>query len=401
MAEEAMEHFRAVCARTRDTVARNAKFNGSVERLFDVERRLGGNAVAALDVSTLADLGEAAERALHALGDWRAASVTNRMKGHDADVESALAELCARGVEVAAEAERVPRGETSDIVVPAIPAVPERDAVVSTSSSTDPPPFPPTIPTPMRRHPPASAAAAAHARDLAVPEIIGAARHSPRRPRQVRIEHRTPPYSECGRFPAHAHRARAHSARLRSSCSSACRGERARRSAPRSARTGTGRSSARRVVAHRLHVVRVASLAAGDADAMNALGSMLLRDDEKATGEARDREAAVRLFAEAGARGCAAADYNLAACLEAGAATPRRRGKKPNLCSAARFLWACSARTCRSGTWRCATTRTSAPPPGTSPRFPGTSPGTSRRSASRLWGSARGTSRRRRFAWRT
>ena len=67
-----MEHFRAVCARTRDTVARNAKFNGSVERLFDVERRLGGNAVAALDVSTLADLGEAAERALHALGDWRA-----------------------------------------------------------------------------------------------------------------------------------------------------------------------------------------------------------------------------------------------------------------------------------------------------------------------------------------
>ena len=79
-----MEHFRAVCARTRDTVARNAKFNGSVERLFDVERRLGGNAVAALDVSTLADLGEAAERALHALGDWRAASVTNRMKGHDA-----------------------------------------------------------------------------------------------------------------------------------------------------------------------------------------------------------------------------------------------------------------------------------------------------------------------------
>ena len=139
-----MEHFRAVCARTRDTVARNAKFNGSVERLFDVERRLGGNAVAALDVSTLADLGEAAERALHALGDWRAASVTNRMKGHDADVESALAELCARGVEVAAEAERAPRGETSDIVVPAIPAVPERDAVVSTSSSTDPPPFPPT-----------------------------------------------------------------------------------------------------------------------------------------------------------------------------------------------------------------------------------------------------------------
>ena len=87
-----MEHFRAVCARTRDTVARNAKFNGSVERLFDVERRLGGNAVAALDASTLADLGEAAERALHALGDWRAASVTNRMKGHDADVESALAE---------------------------------------------------------------------------------------------------------------------------------------------------------------------------------------------------------------------------------------------------------------------------------------------------------------------
>ena len=59
MAEEAMEHFRAVCARTRDTVARNAKFNGSVERLFDVERRLGGNAVAALDASTLADLGEA------------------------------------------------------------------------------------------------------------------------------------------------------------------------------------------------------------------------------------------------------------------------------------------------------------------------------------------------------
>ena len=166
-----MEHFRAVCARTRDTVARNAKFNGSVERLFDVERRLGGNAVAALDVSTLADLGEAAERALHALGDWRAASVTNRMKGHDADVESALAELCARGVEVAAEAERAARGETSDIVVPAIPAVPERDAVVSTSSSTDPPPFPPTIPTPMRRHPPASAAAAAHPRTEAVPEI--------------------------------------------------------------------------------------------------------------------------------------------------------------------------------------------------------------------------------------
>ena len=62
-----MEHVRAVCARTRDTVARNAKFNGTVERLFDVERRLGANALAALDASTLADLGEAAERALHAL----------------------------------------------------------------------------------------------------------------------------------------------------------------------------------------------------------------------------------------------------------------------------------------------------------------------------------------------
>ena len=51
-----MEHVRAVCARTRDTVARNAKFNGTVERLFDLERRLGANALAALDASTLADL---------------------------------------------------------------------------------------------------------------------------------------------------------------------------------------------------------------------------------------------------------------------------------------------------------------------------------------------------------
>ena len=90
-----MEHVRAVCARTRDTVARNAKFNGSVERLFEVERRLEGNALAALDASTLADLGEAAERALDALDGWRAASVTSRMKGRDADVEHALAELCA------------------------------------------------------------------------------------------------------------------------------------------------------------------------------------------------------------------------------------------------------------------------------------------------------------------
>ena len=64
---------------------------------------------------------------------------------------------------------------------------------------------------------------------------------------------------------------------------------------------------------------------------MNALGSMLLRDDEKATGEARDREAAVRLFAEAGARGCAAADYNLAACLEAGAGVEKDAEKAKSL----------------------------------------------------------------------
>ena len=76
--------------------------------------------------------------------------------------------------------------------------------------------------------------------------------------------------------------------------------------------------------------MRVA-VAAGDADAMNALGSMLLRDDEKATGEARDREAAVRLFAEAGARGCAAADYNLAACLEAGAGVEKDAEKAKSL----------------------------------------------------------------------
>ena len=76
--------------------------------------------------------------------------------------------------------------------------------------------------------------------------------------------------------------------------------------------------------------LRVA-VAAGDADAMNALGSMLLRGDEKATGEPRDFQAAARLFAEAGARGCAAADYNLAACLEAGAGVEKDAGKAKSL----------------------------------------------------------------------
>jgi len=320
-----MEHFRAVCARTRDTVARNAKFNGSVERLFDVERRLGGNAVAALDASTLADLGEAAERALHALGDWRAASVTNRMKGHDADVESALAELCARGVEVVAEAERAPRGETSDIFVPAIPAVPERDAVVSTSSLTDPPPFPPTIPTPMRRHPPASAAAAAHPRTEAVPEIPrGGAALSTAAAADANAAYTAALESEAS---GHTHIA------LERLCEAAELGHAA--AATRAATAlmtseGTGRLRAPDDSRRAARYLRVA-VAAGDADAMNALGSMLLRDDEKATGEARDREAAVRLFAEAGARGCAAADYNLAACLEAGAGVEKDAEKAKSL----------------------------------------------------------------------
>jgi TPR repeat protein len=56
---------------------------------------------------------------------------------------------------------------------------------------------------------------------------------------------------------------------------------------------------------------------------MNALGSMLLNGDEKETGEARDRVGAARLFARAGARGNAAADYNLAVCLETGAGAAR------------------------------------------------------------------------------
>ena len=320
-----MEHFRAVCARTRDTVARNAKFNGSVERLFDVERRLGGNAVAALDASTLADLGEAAERALHALGDWRAASVTNRMKGHDADVESALAELCARGVEVVAEAERAPRGETSDIVVPAIPAVPERDAVVSTSSSTDPPPFPPTIPTPMRRHPPASAAAAAHPRTEAVPEIPrGGAALSTAAAADANAAYTAALESEAS---GHTHIA------LERLCEAAELGHAA--AATRAATAlmtseGTGRLRAPDDSRRAARYLRVA-VAAGDADAMNALGAMLLHGDEKATGEARDLEAAARLFAEAGARGCAAADYNLAACLEAGAGVEKDAEKAKSL----------------------------------------------------------------------
>jgi TPR repeat protein len=325
MAEEAMEHVRAVCARTRDTVARNAKFNGTVERLFDVERRLGASALAALDASTLADLGEAAERALHALDRWRAASVTNRMKGHDADVESALGELCARGAEVAAEAERAPRGETSHIVIPAVPAVPKRDAIVSTTSSTDPPPFPPTIPTPMRRHPPASAAAAAHPTAEAVPEIPrGGAALSTAAAADANAAYTFALEAEAS---GHAHVA------LERLCEAAELGHAA--AATRAATAlmtaeNTGRLRAPDDSRRAARYLRVA-VAAGDADAMNALGSMLLRGDEKATGEPRDFQAAARLFAEAGARGCAAADYNLAACLEAGAGVEKDAGKAKSL----------------------------------------------------------------------
>ena len=321
-----MEHVRAVCARTRDTVARNAKFNGSVERLFEVERRLEGNALAALDASTLADLGEAAERALDALDGWRAASVTNRMKGRDADVEHTLAELCARGAEVAAEAKRAPRGETSDVVVPPIPAVPERDAVAFTSSSTDPPPFPPTIPTPMRRHSPAAeTAAAARPTAEAVPEI----RRGGAAPSAAAAADANAAYTAALEAEASGH---AHVA-LERLCEAAELGHAA--AATRAATAlmtseGTGRLRAPDDSRRAARYLRVA-VAAGDADAMNALGAMLLHGDEKATGEARDLEAAARLFAEAGARGCAAADYNLAACLEAGAGVAEDAGRAKSL----------------------------------------------------------------------
>ena len=321
-----MEHVRAVCARTRDTVARNAKFNGSVERLFEVERRLEGNALAALDASTLADLGEAAERALDALDGWRAASVTNRMKGRDADVEHALAELCARGAEVAAEAKRAPRGETSDVVVPPIPAVPERDAVAFTSSSTDPPPFPPTIPTPMRRHSPAAeTAAAARPTAEAVPEI----RRGGAAPSAAAAADANAAYTAALEAEASGH---AHVA-LERLCEAAELGHAA--AATRAATAlmtseGTGRLRAPDDSRRAARYLRVA-VAAGDADAMNALGAMLLHGDEKATGEARDLEAAARLFAEVGARGCAAADYNLAACLEAGAGVAEDAGRAKSL----------------------------------------------------------------------
>ena len=321
-----MEHVRAVCARTRDTVARNAKFNGSVERLFEVERRLEGNALAALDASTLADLGEAAERALDALDGWRAASVTNRMKGRDADVEHTLAELCARGAEVAAEAKRAPRGETSDVVVPPIPAVPERDAVAFTSSSTDPPPFPPTIPTPMRRHSPAAeTAAAARPTAEAVPEI----RRGGAAPSAAAAADANAAYTAALEAEASGHA----NVALERLCEAAELGHAA--AATRAATAlmtseGTGRLRAPDDSRRAARYLRVA-VAAGDADAMNALGAMLLHGDEKATGEARDLEAAARLFAEAGARGCAAADYNLAACLEAGAGVAEDAGRAKSL----------------------------------------------------------------------
>ena len=150
------------CARGRVTPSRATPSSTGPSSAFSTSSVVSErNAVAALDVSTLADLGEAAERALHVLCDWRAASVTNRMKGHDSDVESALAELCARGVEVAAEAERDPSRRDVRHRRPGDPGRSRTRRRRIHVVVDGPPPFPPTIPTPMRRHPPASAAAAA------------------------------------------------------------------------------------------------------------------------------------------------------------------------------------------------------------------------------------------------
>tara|TARA_B110000977_G_scaffold103030_3_gene134579 strand:- start:208 stop:2124 length:1917 start_codon:yes stop_codon:yes gene_type:complete len=316
MAEDALRMFRAVCARTRDTgVARNSQFSESVERLFEVERLLNElESVGRFAPSSLKVLQVASELALPKLDSWRAASVTKRMQGYDNNVKTALAELCDLGEAasdtVGPRGNEVPQsGETYHAAV----TQPETSPTMEGGYER----MPPTLPSPMLRHPPA------------MPSNPKRAPSSPTAPPRNSLAAAAAADSNAAYTAALEAEAKGHQhIALERMCEAAELGHAA--AATRAATalmtsTNTGRLAAPDDLKRAARYLRVA-VAAGDSEAMNVLGSMRMRGDERNTGEVRDFTEAASLFANAGARGCAAADYNLAVCRETGAGVEKDLG---------------------------------------------------------------------------
>ena len=344
MAEDALRLFRAVCARTRDTgFARNSKLSESVERLFVVEKLLGNIASVALRPVDARDLRDASEHALTQLDTWRAASVTKRMMGHDDDVKTALGELCDR-----VEAAVGPAG--SAVLKTAQPTTLEDVAETYQTdnaqqySSTDPQRMPHTLPPPMRKHPPPGMSA-----DRRKPPQAQTEKEVPRRGDAEALAAAAAADSNAAYTAAlvaqgagHAHIA------LERMCEAAELGHAA--AATRAATALLTPNGQRRLAApdDLKRAVRYLGVAvdAGDPDAMNVLGSLYMRGGvTHASGEtfSLDFVAAAALFKQAGARGCAAADFNLAVCHETGAGVAKDLDKAKALFRRALALGVCKA----------------------------------------------------------